>query len=321
MAVTQKQIAERLGVSVTLVSRVLLGKAEEIGIAPQTIKRVERAAKELGYVRNAAALTLRGKSAYTIGVVVYNFNDLFFGSLIKQIQMQAHKHGYSVLLVGFLNRAPDEQDLAPLQKHAIDGLIILGSDLDAKWLKGFGHIPAARIGRGSPEEDSVKITLDEDNAATKLMEYFATRGLKKVAGLSDTRPAALLRQKALKTAAEASGIELISSFADEEDYFDVGAETASQILKEHPDIKAMACNTDRIALGALNVLLRKEKGRIEEVLVTGFDDIMSMTRIGTPITTIRQPLEEMVENAFQAILEPSSTQSCSIPGTLVVRDE
>ncbi|MDD3277232.1 MAG: LacI family DNA-binding transcriptional regulator, partial [Kiritimatiellales bacterium] len=96
MAVSQKQIAQKLGVSIALVSRVLSGKAAEIGITPNTIERVLKTAEEMGYVPSAAALSLKGKSTRTLGVTVYDFNDPFFGALIKQIQIQAHEHNYSL---------------------------------------------------------------------------------------------------------------------------------------------------------------------------------------------------------------------------------
>ena len=322
MAVTQKQIAEKLGVSITLVSRVLLGKAEEIGIAPATIKRVEKAAQEMGYVRNAAALTLRGKPAYTIGVVVYNFDDLFLSSLIKQIQIQAHKHGYSILLVGFLNRVPDEQDLSPLHKHAIDGLIILGSDLKAAWLNSFNHIPTARIGQGPSGEDSAKIILDEDDAAKKLMTYLAARKRKKVAILSNDHPAARMRQKALEGAAKAAGLKSVVVLSKEADYFNAGIDAATRGLQKHPDIDAFACNTYRIAAGAAHVLSERGINVSEDISVTGIGNILSTTSVDPNITTISTPVEEMVEHAFQVILAPapSSSQLCRIPGKLIIRD-
>jgi len=108
MTISQKQIAEKLGVSIALVSRVLSGKAVEIGIAPETIARVLATAEEMGYVPSAAALALKGKSTRTIGVTVYDFNDPFFGALIKQIQILAHEHNYSLILAGFLNRNPND---------------------------------------------------------------------------------------------------------------------------------------------------------------------------------------------------------------------
>jgi len=118
MAVSQKQIGEKVGVSIALVSRVLSGRAREIGIAEETIERVLMVAKELGYVPNAAALSLKGKPTRTIGVAVYDFNDPFFGALIKHIQVQAHEHNYSLILAGFLSCNPDKQDLQSLHKHA-----------------------------------------------------------------------------------------------------------------------------------------------------------------------------------------------------------
>ena len=88
MAVSQKQIAERVGVSIALVSRVLSGKARDVGIAEATIEKELKVAEEIGYVPSAAALTLKGKSSRTIGVVVYDFLDPFFGAMIDQLQAQ-----------------------------------------------------------------------------------------------------------------------------------------------------------------------------------------------------------------------------------------
>ena len=55
----------------------------------------------MGYVPSAAALSLIGKSTRTMGIAVYDFNDPFFGSLIKEIQIQAHEHNYSLVLAGY----------------------------------------------------------------------------------------------------------------------------------------------------------------------------------------------------------------------------
>lgn len=153
MAVSQKQIAERLGVSIALVSRVLSGKAREVGIADATVERVMKVAEEMGYVPSAAALTLKGKASRTIGVVVYDFRDPFFGAIIEQLQAQAHEQDYSLVLAGFKGRHPESSDLAPLHKHAIDGLVVIGSADRSEWLAGFrqdaggSHWPL-RGGRG-----------------------------------------------------------------------------------------------------------------------------------------------------------------------------
>jgi LacI family transcriptional regulator len=319
MAVSQKQIAEELGVSIALVSRVLSGKAEEIGIAPDTIDRVMQAAAEMGYVPSAAALTLKGKSTRTIGVAVYDFKDPFFGALIEQIQLQAHEHNYSLVLSGFLSRIPDEQDLLALHKHAIDGLIVLGSDAAAGWLNDFRQLPVARIGHGSAAEKSVRITVDEADASQQLVEYLAVRGSKNFACISGPLPAHRLRHAALKEAAETSGIQFTSILSDRKDPFTTGFLSTQNLLEKGLVVDALVCATDQIAMGALHALFDAGINVPEEVAVTGFDDIPAASQFIPPLTTIHQPLEEMVQRAFQAVIEPSSATAVFSKGKLVVR--
>ena len=152
MTVSQKKIAEKLGVSIALVSRVLSGRAIEIGISPDTIDRVLETSREMGYVPSAAARALKGKATQTIGIVVYDFKDPFFSAMVEQLQMQSRQLNYSLVLTGFLQRIPDQKDLQLLHKHALDGLIIIGSALDSSWLNEFSHIPKVRIGHGDPKK-------------------------------------------------------------------------------------------------------------------------------------------------------------------------
>lgn len=319
MAVSQKQIAEKLGVSITLVSRVLSGKAAEIGIAAQTIDRVLKTAEELGYVPSAAALSLKGKSTRTIGVAVYDFNDPFFGTLIQQIQIQAHEHNYSLILAGFLNSTPDEQDLRSLHKHALDGLIIIGSDLNADWLKSFHHLPVARIGHGAPEEHSVKITVDEDHAARQIIQHLAALGRKNITSISGTLPSHRLRNAAIKKAADDAGIPLTALISKEKKSFSAGQKSTEEILLSAPQTDALICITDRIAMGALHALNDAGIPVPQQVCVTGFDDIPTAVQFIPPITTMRQPIAEMVKTAVEALIEKEAPAEILLPAELIIR--
>lgn len=319
MAISQKQIAEKLGVSIALVSRVLSGKAEEIGIAQDTIRRVIQAAEEMGYVPSVAALSLKGKATSTIGVAVYDFNDPFFGALIKQIQIQAHEHNYSLVLAGFLNRTPNAQDLQSLHKHALDGLLVLGSDMGANWLEKFDHLPIARIGHGSQSEKSLRITMDEENAARKLVEHLGSRGRKKLLFLSGDLVVHRLRETAMQQAASAAGMSLQSLESNEPDAFTAGY----RLVKQLPDITAAAdaliCATDQIAMGALHALYDTKVAVPNAVAVAGFDDIPASEQFIPPITTIRQPIQRMVKEAFQALMSKSSPRKITLTAELIVR--
>ena len=320
MAVSQKQIAEKMGVSIALVSRVLSGKAEEIGIAPDTIDRVVKAAREMGYVPSAAALSLKGKSTRTIGVAVYDFNDPFFGALIKQIQTQAHEHNYSLVLAGFLSRVPDEQDLQALHKHSIDGLIVLGSDTEARWLHDFQQLPVARIGHGSDAESSVRITVDEEDATRQLVEYLADCGRKRLTYISSSLPAHRLRQAALAKAALAAGMELATVSSEQKDPFIAGQRATQKLLEKALNADALICATDQIAMGALHALADAGVDVPGQVAVTGFDDIPFASQFIPPLTTVRQPLAKMVRQAFESIIEPLPPQTICFPGTFIPRE-
>jgi len=320
MAVSQKQIAERLGVSIALVSRVLSGKAAEIGIAPGTIERVIKAADEMVYVPSAAALSLKGKPTRTIGVAVYDFNDPFFASLIKEVQLQAHEHNYSLILSGFLGRIPDEQDLRSLHKHSIDGLIILGSDIAAHWLHDFGHLPVARIGHGSETEQSIRITIDEEDAAHQLAKHLSAHGRKRITSIIDALPAHCLRQASLEKAVKSEGMRFTSVLSEQKDPFTAGFLATQNLLKTVLDADALVCATDQIAMGTLHALNDAGVEVPRQVVVMGFDDIPAAAQFIPPLSTVRQPFEKMVQQAFKAINESLPPQAVCFQGTLIPRE-
>ena len=319
MAVNQKQIAEKMGVSIALVSRVLSGKASEIGIAQDTIDRVMNAAAEMGYVPSAAALSLKGKDTRTIGVAVCDFNDPFFGSLIKEIQMQAHEHDYSLVLAGFLNRVPDQQDLQSLHKHAIDGLIVLGSEDEAPWLDDFSELPVARIGHGCDTERSVRISVDEISATAELIRHLCDQGASRIICLSGSLAAHRMRQDAFRKAAVSAGVEFDVITEQDSDPFTVGLKAMRRLIESKFSVDALVCTTDQIAMGALHALAKEGIDAPKQVAVTGFDDIPAAGQFIPPLTTIKQPIEEMVREAFRCFVETRKPSSIGFDGALVVR--
>jgi LacI family transcriptional regulator len=312
MAISQKQIAERLGVSIALVSRVLSGQGKEIGLADHTIKRVQQTAAEMGYVPSAAALSLKGKATRTIGVVVYDFKDPFFSAIIEQLQIEAHQHDYSLVLVGFLNRNPDEQDLRALYKHALDGLIVLGTELKADWLKKFKKMPVARIGHGHADEQSVRLSLDEETSCELLINHLQQLGKKQPTYLYSNLPAHQIRKCALESVAAKLGMQLRFAESAESRAFEAGKQLAGKL---HATCDALICATDQIAMGALHALHDQER----IIAVTGFDDIPSAAQFIPPITSVRQPINEMAKAAFAAVIEKTPPEINRFAGTLITR--
>lgn len=182
MKVTQRDIAKRIGVSTSLVSRVLSGQAHKIGVHPKKIEDIIKVAKEMNYVPSPAALILKGKKSRTVGIVAYDFYDPYFSFVISELQELSHTNNYSLLLVGFLNRKPCESDLLPLYKHSVDGIIVLGSYGDLSWTEAFKDVPIARIGHGSHPNLTLSISIDENDAMRKIFTHLVQDlGLKRIA--------------------------------------------------------------------------------------------------------------------------------------------
>lgn len=320
MAVNQKQIAEKLGVSIALVSRVLSGKAAEIGITPETIERVLKTAEKMGYVPSAAALSLKGKSTNTIGVVVYDFKDPFFGTVIHHLQALAHEHNYTLLLVGFQNRIPDRRDLQPLSKFNLDGIIAVGSDFSENWLKDFCELPCARIGLGNDKIKSLKVTSDEREGYDQLVEHFKATNLCRAVFLGADAAIHIQRGDSFKKAATGLEVSTIFDSKPEHSSFEVGCRLTGQLISQGlPQV--LVCGNDRIAMGAIHAATEAGIRVPEDLKVVGYDDIPAAAQFLPPLTSIRQPIEIIVREVFNAVMSgfcPNETH-LFVPALMVRR--
>lgn len=319
MNVSQKQIAEKLGVSISLVSRVLSGRAKEIGIAQPTIDKVLAVAHEMGYVPNVAAQSLKGKSTRTIGVVVYDFKDPFFGTMVHHLNVLAHDNDYTLLLVGFQNRTPDERDLQPLSKFALDGIIAVGSDFTENWLANFGRLPCARIGFGSDKIKSLKITSDDRAGYEQLAEHLKSTKVQRIAFLGSDTTIHRTRSDFFQRATPAFKTQHLFAEKQQRSSFEIGRSLANKLIQSDcPD--ALVCANDRIAMGAIHAANEAGIRVPDDLRVIGYDDIPTAAQFIPPLTTIRQPIAAIAEEAFHAVTSgPCPSETRLLASELVIR--
>jgi len=319
--VTQKDIAKKLDVSVSLVSRVLSGQGEKIGISQSKIQAVMDAARDSHYVPLSAALALKGKKTRTLGIVVYDFHDPFFSKLIAQLQKLAHEMDYSLLLVGFVNRVPQPSDLAPLYKHFVDGIIILGSYGQLDWLENFSNLPIVRIGRGEDEKISYSISIDENDAAKQIVEHLKSIGRRKFFYVARDMSIHELRWNAALAHAQEKGCEILrNSKKSFENDFEAGYESAMKVVSTSEDVDSFICSTDTAAMGVIRALYECGKKIPEDYAVVGIDDIPSAANYVPAITSVRQPVETFVQKVMEFLSSPNSGGQAQIKGTLIARE-
>ena len=328
--VTQKDIAQRLGVSASLVSRVLAGSAEKIGASRETIRRIREEAARMDYRPSAAALSLRGATSQTIGVIAKDFEDPFFGRMIGELQSLAVEKDYSLIPSGCFPLSP-QSDLNSLVRYRVDGIAILGSDFPPEWLKPFSRaeIPVVQIGSGPAPTEITRVMMDDELGIEQLIGLLLKLGHRDIGYIGNNTAAHIRREQALRAALRRHGLVdrpnafAVVSVVD----FQTGFLAINQLLEQCADLTptAVIAADDVTAQGALRALFEKKIEVPREMSIAGIDDIPSARLTIPALTTLRQPIREMVREAFNYLTDESARtkprgSKITVDPELVVRE-
>lgn len=297
--VTLKDIAERLHISITTVSRALAGYSD---VSPETIRLVRNTATEMGYVPNSIAQRLQKKVTDTIGVVVpysaKGYGEPFFSELLAGIGKEASEQGLD-LLVAYAKR---EKELSFYKKlidgRRVDGFVIsrtLCHDERIDYLSSI-DFPFASFGMVENKQDFPFVEEDSDYAMACVVDHLAGKGHTRIACIAPPLSVmfSAVRLRAVRKHMELIGLSLpdemvcIGSFDQKDGYVQ-----AHKLLDlPHPPT-AIICFNDSIAFGAINA--GKERGLSigTDLAITGFDDVPMAELYRPPLTTVHQPIADI----------------------------
>lgn len=311
--VTILDVAERANLSKSVVSRALRG---QYGVSETARKKVEQAARELGFVFNAAAQNLSSYRTNTIGVLVRDASAAFYGEMQSALQKRGTQVQNRVFITsGALDNHDERRALEDLIALRVDGLIVCSGRLPAGEIKRFsGRFPVVVAGRAEFDPGLNSVFGDEDTGAADLAQHLVGLGHNTVAVLQPSKKAsAILHRRAALMASELKALG-----AGPELYAVDAAESTPEALRSIPDyITALMCPNDRYAAACLEDF---EKGG-RRLPVTGFDGVGGLASDLIGITTWRQPIEAIgtaaVDLLMKVIAEPQRTvEHLAIPGQL-----
>ena len=324
-----KDIASKAGVSPATVSRTL--RNPEL-VSQETRKRVMKAVKEGGYTPNRFGASLRTQKSGNIMVVMPDITNQVNAGIIRAIESEAQKAGYSVLLGDTQGLVEREQHYAHMtQSGQADGILLFTFHLPFEIDENLALLaqlpPLVNSCEAIPLEGINKVMIDNTAAARTAVNHLLDFGHTRIAavmGPADT-PSTLERLKGYKLALVEAGLDIDDSLIMRGDYgLDSGSSAMEKLLKLRQRPTAVFCFSDDMAIGAMSVLREYGFNIPQDISVMGFDDIRYAKLMTPALTTIRQPLEDIGKACTQLLLQQLAgklTQASYIelPYTLIVR--
>ena len=321
---TQKDLARRLGVSQALVSRALSGTSEQINASPATVERIRRTAAALNYSPNAAALSLKGAPTGTLSVVVKSFDDPFFGHLIGELQRLAAEKQYALLLAGWNRGEAGIADEMILHKYQPDGLIVCGSDYQPHAARFFlgADKPVVQIGLGAFAPGMYQVSVDEAQGFEDLVSYLAGEGHRRFGFVGDGSVSHRRRWKILMGILNRRGLAVPARAVVTVAPNVPGGLVAAARRWSGPGRAtaptAMIAADDAMAQTVLRAL--HEQGiRVPDTMsLAGMDDIPAARTMIPALTTVGQPVTELVGKAFALVTGDGAGSGAKPDGRVVV---
>ena len=321
--VTSIDVAKFAGVSQPTVSRAFDPNSP---VSPETRARVLTAAKQLGYQPNVIARSLKSRSTNIIGIVLANItNSLFYPNVLEQLTYQLQERGKQTLLFNLRPDQPVDDILPRVLGYQVDGLIIASTTPSHEIVNKCvsNGTPVVLFNRYMPGSRAHTISCDSETATRHIANVLLDAGHKRlayIAGIENTETNRQ-REKGFTEQLQARGYKGL--LREQGDYtYESGRTAARRLLQRDEPPDAIFCAADIMALGAMDVA-RYELGiHIPEALsIIGFDDIPVAGWPAYNLTTIRQPITDMVNTVIE-LLDVQNTdtgQLVQLPGELILR--
>lgn len=303
--ITIKDIARLSGVSVATVSRVINGNGR---YSKETEERVLSIIKEYNYSPNMLGKGLRTNKTQSIGIVVPDITNEFFAKIVQEIEKNLFNAGYTALVCN-TNENPEVEKryISVLNVNRVSGLIYISGDTRVKYNTP-DNIPSVYIDRwpSTTRKDIVFIESDNFEGGRIATLEMLQKGCLRILFLTDERrnSAQQSRREGYFRAHREFGVMPDESLIIglEEISYDAAYKAISKLCDNHVRFDGIFASTDWLALGSLVALESRGIKVPDQVKIVGFDNISISKHCSTPITTVKQDVVKMGEQAVDTLL-------------------
>ena len=317
-------VAKLAGVTPTTVSRVINNRGY---ISEKTRNKVNEAMDQLGYQPNEIARSLTKQKSNTIGVIVPHISHPYFAKLISNLENEAAKNGYKIILCNSKEKAEKEKQYLDMCKsNRVAGIILCSGNVESNKINT-GNIPVVLLEKNF-EEGKLGIQCDNYQGGKLATEHLIDCGCKRLlhfSGVIDEDMPADNREKAFIDICNEKNVEYFIRKYDINTYNEMNYyEYIKDTLNEIKNIDGIFASSDLIAAQVIQVCNELNIRIPSDVKLVGFDDV-EIAKLTTPtITTIHQPIKEMARLAVELIDSKYTNveidKQIIVPVELVVRN-
>lgn len=303
-AVTVHDVAKIAGVSIITVSRAL--NTPNV-VSPETLKRVQAAVARTSYVPNLMAGGLRSSRSRLVVALVPTIITPLFASAIDSLTRALEAEGYQ-LMVGQIGYSNSREDLLleAIIGRRPDGIVLTGVMHSEKGRKRLiaSRIPVVETWDFTQTPIDMLVGFSHDDVGRKVCEYLASRGRERLALIGADDERAKRRKEGFLRAAKKLGLrEPLVHFVPAPATHASGRESLALALKEHPDIDAVFCSSDTVALGVMTEARARRIAVPKTLAVMGFGDVDFSATLEPALSTVRIDGAELGRIAAQFIVE------------------
>jgi LacI family transcriptional regulator len=330
--VTMSDVAREAGVSLMTVSRVVNDKGE---ISPETRMRVQEVIEKLGYRPSGIARSLAGGQTYTIGLIVPDIANPYFSGIAHGVTSVANAEGFGVLLCDCEEDSHRELAMLDvLEEKRVDGVIVAAPRTSTEELlpvlaRHPNVVIVNRLFENADESVARGYVINDDrNGAYNIIKHLLNQGHRSIGFLAGPKTSygSMRRLRGFTVALEEEGLifnpEMVRYCAPT---VEGGRDFASLFVQEHPEITALFCFNDLVAIGALQGCHQSGVRVPEGLAIFGYDDIPMASWVTPSLSTCQVNFEEMGREATKLLINyisdcPEDCNNIVMQPKLIIRE-
>lgn len=304
MAVTNRDVAVAAGVSTATVSHVFNGTRF---VAEATKQRVLEAAKQLRYVPNVSASSLRSNKSKRIGLLVPSISSYFSVDILDAVEQVMKENGYQVVLgCSHDDLQREKQQVDSFNFQQVDGMLMFPAPGDHSYLNQMQRkYPIVFIDRGAESCERDMIVGNNEQATYELVCQMIREGHRKIGIINGKEKLSSLKERiaGYKRALEENGIPFEPQFIQEEECTIEGAYQATERLLEGGRVTIILPLSPILTIGCMRCLVKHGIEIPREIALVGYGDSEWAEVTNPPLTTMLHPLFEMGQMAARKLLQ------------------